>query len=92
MELKLGLEFKRPLEMNHHELRSILDCYSIQPIGNWPVQPKLMAPLSYYQACYDATMHLQLREEQTVGEYILPLIKDDTVRGLLQKVLLGEQE
>ncbi|HIH15755.1 MAG: hypothetical protein QT08_C0019G0022 [archaeon GW2011_AR17] len=90
--LKLGLEFKRPLEMNHHELYSLLDCYSAKPRGNWPVQPKLRAPLSHYQACYDLALHLQLGEEQTIGQYLLGFVKEDTPRSLLEKVLLGEEE
>jgi len=37
-------------------------------------------------------VHLGLGEEQTVGKYILPFIKDETVRSLLEKILLGEEE
>ena len=85
-----GLRFKRPLEINPQELFSVLDCYNVQPVGNWPVQPELMAPLSQYQACSDLASYLQLGEDQTIWQYLFHSVSDVTARGFLEKILLED--
>ncbi|MSR86183.1 hypothetical protein EXS74_02205 [Candidatus Woesearchaeota archaeon] len=86
-----GLHFKSPLEMNAQELFSVLDCYSVKPVGNWPIQPELRGLLSHYQACSDLAHYLKLEDEKTVGEYILGLVSDTTARVFLEKILLEEK-
>lgn len=81
------LQFSPPFQCGQDQLRSILDCYSSNPQGHWPVKPKLLAPLEHYQAC-GRILGFHPGHE-TVGEYLLTSLNilDSTTRSLLEIIL-----
>ncbi len=85
------LRFSPPLQCDRIQFYQLLDCYSGDPQGHWPVRPKLVAPLAQYEACHKV---LEAHPEyETVGEYLLATVRaaDPTASSLLE-VMLGTEE
>lgn len=93
-----SLKFKPPLYCEVQELDSVLDCYSSRPQGHWPTRPKLVAPLSHYEACRRALEKLPETAEGepaylTVGDYLLATLRQVGSEAIsdLELVLVEEK-